>query len=756
MKRLPPISDIITILIIIVGTLGLITFLSGIFTGTEAFFYISFIILLAGTIVIPIIERRKNKKQLKEISKVINDLGKKDFGEILAEDYPGELGLLTRSLNKVSTQLKEDLHDLQIRVIRRASEISMRNAELRKKQREILQQNHELKAAYEALKESREKYEKLIEHLEDEYFFYSKALNNTLLFVSPSVKKILGYEVKEYRKRRHEIYTSNPINELARQIEENLKNGVPQPKYIKEIFNSQGKEKILEVSEMPVFNDEGHLVSIEGLAHDITEKQKAEDLIKEQEEKYRMLFTYASDIIFLYTLDITNQKLGKIIDANNYTIDRLGYSIEELRKMSPADLLAEADVSENSSNLKELTASDAKFERIWKSKNDEHLDVEISIHAFQIKGREVAIAVARDITQRKRAEEEIRFVNEELINQKENLESLVDNLTETQEQLVQSEKMAALGQLIAGIAHEINTPLGAIKASIGNMLDSLNTALSELPDLFQKQSVENLNLFNIIFEQARQGKAELSSREKRQYRREMANKLNENHIPDAELVADALVYLELFSISNELLSSLQKTDALKVIRSARNFISILKNTNTINIAVEKATKVVFALKKYAHRDSLGEKVSTDLTDSIETVLTLYHNQLKQGIDIVRDYDKLPLVQCYQDEISQVWTNLLQNAIQAMHLEGKLTISAKQEGNFARISFKDTGPGIEPDILDRIFDPFFTTKKQGEGSGLGLDIVKKIVEKHNGIIEVDSKMGEGADFIIKLPMETENE
>jgi len=423
--------------------------------------------------------------------------------------------------------------------------------------------------------------------------------------------------------------------------------------------------------------------------------------------------------------------------------------------MSPVDLLAETESNENLSNLKELTGNDAKFERIWKSKNDELLDVEISIHAFQIKGREVVIAVARDITQRKRADAEIRFVNEELINQKENLESLVDNLTETQEQLVQSEKMAALGQLIAGIAHEINTPLGAIKASIGNMLDSLNTALAELPELFQKQSLENLMLFNIIFEKARQSKTELSSREKRQYRRDMTTLLKEKNVPEAELIADALFYLEIFSISDELLASLQKTDALKVIRSARNFISILKNTNTINIAVEKATKVVFALKKYAHRDSLGEKVSTDITDSIETVLTLYHNQLKQGIEIIRNYDKLPLIQCYQDEISQVWTNLLQNAIQAMHLEGKLTISTKAEGGYARISFKDTGPGIEPDILDRIFEPFFTTKKQGEGSGLGLDIVKKIVEKHNGIIEVDSKLGEGANFIIKLPLETDN-
>ena len=139
-------------------------------------------------------------------------------------------------------------------------------------------------------------------------------------------------------------------------------------------------------------------------------------------------------------------------------------------------------------NLEEFTLSKEKFERIWESKEGKIINLEISTHVFNIKNRDVVIAVARDITDRKRAEEEIRFVNEELVNQKENLEALVDNLTQTQEQLVQSEKMAALGQLIAGIAHEINTPLGAIKASIGNLSDSLDTALRELPELTQNQS----------------------------------------------------------------------------------------------------------------------------------------------------------------------------------------------------------------------------------------------------------------------------
>jgi two-component system, NtrC family, sensor kinase len=711
----------------------------------------SCLLLLAGSILFPILFKRDLQNQIKEINLVVKSISDKDFDSRISTNYPGELGVLTRSINSMSQQLKDSYHDLEIRVIRRTSEISMRNAELRKNQREILTQNQELKSAYEALKESREKYEKLIEHLEDEYFFYSIAENGTLLFVSPSVKNILGYAVTTYRDLHDQLYTDNPINVLARERNENLRHGVSQPKYLKEIFDIYRQPKILEVSEVPVFNENHQLVSIEGLAHDITERQKAEELIKEQEEKYRMLFTHASDFIFMYELNKKKKKVGQFIEANQYTLDRLGFSIEELRQITPLELIASETNSDADDSIDEYVADDMKFERIWESKNGNIIDVEISTHAFRMKKKDVAIAVARDISDRKRAEQEVRFMNEELVNQKENLEALVDNLTQTQEQLVQSEKMAALGQLIAGIAHEVNTPLGAIKASIGNLSDSLDNALGELPALFQTQSVENLKLFTQLFQLARVKKSELSSREKRQKRKDLSETLLKNIVAEAEVLADLLVYLEIYQIDDGLLSSLKSPDAVRVVKSARNFISLLRNTNTINIAVEKATKVVFALKKYAHRDAIGEKISTDIIDSIETVLTLYNNQLKQGVEVIRNYEKLPFIQCYQDEISQVWTNLIQNAIQAMHLEGTLTIATHLEKDLVWISFKDTGPGIEPDIMDKIFDPFFTTKKQGEGSGLGLDIVKKIIEKHNGSIEVDSKLGEGAKFIIKIPV-----
>ena len=136
---------------------------------------------------------------------------------------------------------------------------------------------------------------------------------------------------------------------------------------------------------------------------------------------------------------------------------------------------------------------------------------------------------------------------------------------------------------------------------------------------------------------------------------------------------------------------------------------------------------------------------------METVLTLYHNLLKQGVEVIRKYDELPVIEGYPDDLNQIWTNLIHNSIQAMDLKGTLTITTRNEGEYISVSIADTGCGIEPDIRDKIFEPFFTTKKQGEGSGLGLDIVKRIVEKHNGIITFTSELGQGTEFIVKLPV-----
>lgn len=145
-----------------------------------------------------------------------------------------------------------------------------------------------------------------------------------------------------------------------------------------------------------------------------------------------------------------------------------------------------------------------------------------------------------------------------------------------------------------------------------------------------------------------------------------------------------------------------------------------------------------------------EKVMADIRESVETVMTLYHNKIKRGVELTTDFKATPSIPCYPDELSQVWTNLIHNALQAMQFRGRLEISIFPENDNIIVAITDNGPGIPKEIQSRIFEPFFTTRARGEGSGLGLDICRKIVEKHKGAIQFDSEPGK-TTFKVSLPV-----
>ena len=185
---------------------------------------------------------------------------------------------------------------------------------------------------------------------------------------------------------------------------------------------------------------------------------------------------------------------------------------------------------------------------------------------------------------------------------------------------------------------------------------------------------------------------------------------------------------------------------------AYNLSALNISTENIAVAVKRASKIIFALKTFARYDHSDEKTIASLSEGIETVLTLYHNQIKQGIELIKEYADLKPIKCYPDELNQVWTNILHNALQAMDHKGVIRISISQQNNYAIVAITDNGQGIPAELQAKIFTPFFTTKSAGEGSGLGLDIVKKIIDRHDGKIEVDSKVGKGTTFSIWLPMQ----
>jgi signal transduction histidine kinase len=330
--------------------------------------------------------------------------------------------------------------------------------------------------------------------------------------------------------------------------------------------------------------------------------------------------------------------------------------------------------------------------------------------------------------------------------------SSAEGSSQEQSKLLHTEKMATLGTLIAGVAHEINTPLGAINASGSNLSKSLPQVLNKIPSFFKALAPELEPLFYNLVERSLNFSGTLSSREERQYRKQVSELLKEKNIPGASNLSKDLVKVGIVEDIDEFIPIFMQPNADEIIDMAYSIGRLRVNIDNIQTAVNKTQKIVFALKSYSRRNSFDEPELANIVQNIETVLTIYHNQLKYGIEVSRDFEpNLPNLRCYADELMQVWTNIIHNAIQAMNGKGSLHLEARQIGGDIVVRITDSGPGIPEHILSRIFDAFFTTKPEGEGSGLGLDISRRIIEKHQGRIEVDTEPGR-TTFSIFLPID----
>ncbi|MGQ9804612.1 MAG: sensor histidine kinase [Chlorobiales bacterium] len=295
---------------------------------------------------------------------------------------------------------------------------------------------------------------------------------------------------------------------------------------------------------------------------------------------------------------------------------------------------------------------------------------------------------------------EVMVQRDELAREKETIEHLLIDLTNTQAQLIQSEKMASLGQMVAGLAHEINTPLGFVTINVG-VID------------------RNIGLFSEAIMQT------------------------------SELVS----MLE----NGDLNEALQKLDHTKCLLQRIFDLNLLEKTkNRINeatIGLERIRELIINLKNFSRLDE-AEMKKVDLKESIESALLIANNLIKHKAEVETYYEENLAVECYPAQLNQVFLNIITNAVQAIPEFGKITIRTWTENGSVKISIADTGVGISEANLKRIFEPFFTTKPTGQGTGLGLSIVYKIIERHDGKIDVKSKVGEGTEFIITLPLRQE--
>lgn len=500
----------------------------------------------------------------------------------------------------------------------------------------------------------------------------------------------------------------------------------------------------------------------------LTEVRVAEASSKEKEAQFQTLFLAAGEAIFLMDDRV-------FLECNPRTEEMFGCKREEIIGASPVDFSPEFQPDGVPSILKAaekiklaMEGKSQTFDWLHCKKDKTNFDAEVTLSRVELGGNTLLQAIVRDISERKRAEEQIRKLNEELeikvILRTDELKSanrylensnrdLLDALAElksTQAQLVQSEKMAVLGQLIAGIAHEVNTPLGAIISSNEGIQSLFRTDWEKLLCDYADFEESEREVWREIFSRGSVFPEFYDSAQERRNRKAIREELIRLGYSSSDGISETLaeIGIEPEELSG-IVSGISKEKLHPLVANASSLSGILRYSNVIREAAVKAAAVIRALKTYVYQDHSGTGI-VDIKEQMDIVLTLYYNKAKLGVEIVRNFAENSFVRGQADQLTQVWANLINNAFQAISYKGRLELETKIEGTNLIVRVTDDGPGIPKEIQDRVFEPFFTTKPAGEGSGLGLDICKKIIQRHDGEIDFDSRPGRTC-FRVRLPL-----
>ncbi len=273
------------------------------------------------------------------------------------------------------------------------------------------------------------------------------------------------------------------------------------------------------------------------------------------------------------------------------------------------------------------------------------------------------------------------------------LKEINEKLEQAQTQLLQSEKMASIGQLAAGVAHEINNPIGFVYSNLNTLDQYLTTMLDAL----------------------------------------------EKYVAiDTAQIANAETALLLTQLRKKVDIEYLKEDLPALMNESRDGITRVK-------------KIVEDLKYFSRVDSSNEWQCADLHAELDSTISIASNEIKYKAELKKEYGEIPEVECLPSQLNQVFLNMLVNSSHAIENKGTIVVKTKRQDTFVIIEISDTGSGISPENLKKIFDPFFTTKAIGKGTGLGLSLSYGIVKKHNGKIDVSSEIGKGTTFTITLPI-----
>ena len=330
---------------------------------------------------------------------------------------------------------------------------------------------------------------------------------------------------------------------------------------------------------------------------------------------------------------------------------------------------------------------------------------------------------------------------------------MTDRVRESTRLEQQRDRLAALGKLSAGLAHELNNPASAATRATSQLRDILKRIRDASHDLgrldltpAQKQEIEKLETSLTHLNQPPPDPLAMSALE------DQLDSLLRSHGQDDlwQLAAGLARRNVQPEVLETLFANLEAQTARAALVRISASVEVASLLNEIESSTSRISDLVRAIKEYTYMDQSPVQ-NVDIVKGLESTLTILNHKLKRGVAVTRDYPKAPLlVNSFGSELNQIWTNLIDNAIDAMHGKGELRVRTYRDDSCAVVEIGDNGPGIPPDVQPHIFEPFFTTKGVGEGTGLGLDTVQRIVKKHSGSIQVTSRPGD-TRFQVWLPL-----
>ncbi|MBD2776267.1 ATP-binding protein [Iningainema tapete] len=339
------------------------------------------------------------------------------------------------------------------------------------------------------------------------------------------------------------------------------------------------------------------------------------------------------------------------------------------------------------------------------------------------------------------------------------LTAMAGRTKDVEAQLRQQEKMAALGKMSAGLSHELNNPGAAAQRAASQLRENFQNmqALTLQLNLLSKEQIKFINDIQSQATKHACSYSKLNPLDQSDKEDEVTDWLEDHQIDNGWKFAPTLVNGGIDASSLDLIADKIPVECLSsVITWLESTLASYGLIHEIEQSTTRIAKLVKAIKGYSYMDQAPLQ-EIDIHEGIENTLLILHHRLKKGVIVKREYDQtLPRINAYASELNQVWTNLIDNAIDAMDGKGDLTIRTLRENNCLIVEIADTGMGIPPEIQSRIFEPFFTTKGVGKGTGLGLEITYRIVvNRHHGDIYFDSKPGD-TSFRVRLPIQHDSD